>query len=208
MLKWLQRLTKRPQANARKYKRAKSSSALDGIKTELAAIKSAQAQALGVSERVKYHSLCVKNNSAAIEELQKQVTVINQTVFKLSATLEYAPKTSPHALSTLLSTPDAEDFTHLQECTLIILWKLTTKGGSQWTSMKALVNSIYPGQDYNKVRTTIFEYVRIFEELSLVNRVKRGNRTFIALTKKGAETAKKKLANKKERLVHLPEIEA
>ncbi len=74
--------------------------------------------------------------------------------------------------------------------------------------MKALVNSIYPGQDYNKVRTTIFEYVRIFEELSLVNRVKRGNRTFIALTKKGAETAKKKLANKKERLVHLPEIEA
>ena len=162
MLKWLKRLTKKPRTDGRRYKRAKKGFILEEIKAELASIKSAQAQAAGVSERVKYHSLCVKDNSAAIENLQKQVTAISQSILKLSTTLENAPKTSPPTLPTLSPTPDAKDFTHLQECALVILWKLTVKGDNQWISMKALVNGIYPGQNYNTVRTTIFEYVRIF----------------------------------------------
>lgn len=197
MFKWLSMLTKKRKTSRRKNNGKAKSKVLDGIRADI----------LNVSERLNSQSLCVDSNSTAIEDLQKQVSSISTSVLKLSATLENAQQTSPTASATLLTTQDTEEFTHLQEACLIILWKLAGKDGAQWVSMRMLVSSIYPGQEYNRVRTTTFEHIRIFERLGLIHRIKRGNRTFIALTKKGVETAKKKLANKKEKLLQLPEIE-
>lgn len=198
MFKWLSQLTKKEKVNLRKRRRNIKSKVLDGIKEEI----------LSVSEKLKSQSLCVEDNSAAIEDLQKQVACVSTSVLKLSATLERTQAAPAPTSPTLLPTPVTEEFTHQQEATLIILWKLIERDNSQWVPMKTLVKTIYPDQDYNRVRTTIFEYVRIFEELGMIQRIKRGNRTYITLTKKGADTVKKKVAGRKEKLALLPEVEA
>ncbi|KKW22068.1 MAG: hypothetical protein UY62_C0012G0004 [Parcubacteria group bacterium GW2011_GWF2_50_9] len=198
MLKWLANLTRKSDARVKPRRTVHKSRILDRIKAELA----------GISNRVSDHALRVESNSAAIENIQKQVASINETVGRLSATLEKAQATLPPASPAQVPALDAEEFTHMQEATLIVLWKLADKDSGQWISMKTLVKSIYPEQDYNRVRTTIFEYIRIFEELGLIQRIKRGNRTFLALTNKGVETAKKRLTSRKEKYAQPAELEA
>lgn len=208
MLKWLKNLTKTYKSPPSGPRKRKDPRVLDGIKAELANLKTAQDGVAGIFEKLSRHSDDIQNNIAAIDSLQKQITTINETLERLSATLEKPQATLSPTMPTLLSTSDTEEFTHLQEATLIIFWQLAGKGSDQWISIKSLVKTIYPDQDYNRVRTTIFEYMRIFEELGLIQRVKRGNKTYIALTKKGAETAKKKISGRKAKLATPPELEA
>ena len=146
-------------------------------------------------------------NTVDIEALKKQISTIGDTVARLSATLESTPAANPIAPATLPPALAAEELTHLQEATLIILFRLISREHSQWIPMKLLVNNIYPGQDYNRVRTTIFEYMRLFEDLGMIKRAKRGTRTYITLTEKGTTIAKKKLAGKAKKVLELPEIE-
>ena len=207
MLKWLKRFAKKERPSLRKPSKGNKNRFLDVIKAELDKIKASQIEVLGVSEKLKHQSLCVENHSATIKDLQKQVSTINETVVRLSATLEISQETFPTTSATNPTTTEAEEFTERQDATLIILCKLAGKDGGQWISMKTLVHSLYPGHDYNKVRTTIFEYIRLFEDLGLIRRAKRGTRTYIALTQRGVETAKKKLSAKKAKLLYLPEIE-
>lgn len=191
MLNWFKKFTKRTHATAKKNKRGRPDRILDEIKSKLADI-----------------SARATNNTVDIEELQKQVSTISDTVARLSATLETPLQTKVIAPATLPPALVAEEFTHLQEATLLILFRLLSREDSQWIPIKLLVNNIYPGQDYNRVRTTIFEHMRLFEDLGLIRRAKHGTRTFITLTEKGRATAKRKLAGKAKKALELPEIEA
>lgn len=197
MLKWFKKLTKKSRTAAKAGKRGNKNRILNELTAQLA----------GISGKVADNTVHIHNNAADIAELQKDVSTIGATVARLSATLQNATPASPGTLPTHLTTLGTEDFTQLQEATLIILWKLAGRDSGQWIAMKSLVKAIYPDQEYNRVRTTIFEYARIFEELGMIQRLKRGNRTYLALTKKGAETVKQRVAARKESRI-APKIEA
>jgi hypothetical protein len=168
-----------------------------------------------LTDRVNYHSVCLKAQAKTIGRLEKQLQHIAQSISRTSPTLPVpsptmaAASTTPQPASPTVSAEGKyvglESLTQLQQATLIILAKLMAREGSKWIGMKTLVQQIYPQSEYNKVRTTIFEYVRVLEELGLVTRLKQSNLTFVSVTAKGMEIVHKSTAKKKEKLIRLVE---
>jgi hypothetical protein len=169
-----------------------------------------------IKRRVNYHALCLKSQEKVLRNIEKQLKYLFESVEKASATArEVSPtllptSTTPNDTSATApgSAPDSrfanlDSLTRLQQETLFTIASLMMKENAKWIAMKTLVNTVYPGKPYNTVRTTIFEYINILEELGFVKRTKYSNITYVSVTDKALKTLNEKESSRKIKLTKL-----
>lgn len=62
---------------------------------------------------------------------------------------------------------------------------LHLESGSEWISLTDLAKQVYPGREYNKIRSTLSEFTSILEESGLLNKKIQRKKAFVKATDKG-----------------------
>tara|TARA_Y100000310_G_scaffold122983_1_gene121736 strand:- start:532 stop:1173 length:642 start_codon:yes stop_codon:yes gene_type:complete len=93
-----------------------------------------------------------------------------------------------------------DDLTETQRAMFLRLGAFQRESGQEWTSLKTLAQDIYPGKTYDKVRSTVSEYIGILVDAGLIAKTRKGKQTYITITEKGQQYFKKndKKAPKKQ----------
>ncbi len=80
-----------------------------------------------------------------------------------------------------------DDLTETQRAIFLRLAAFQRESGQEWTSLKALAHDIYPDKLYDKVRSTLSEYVGLLIDTGLIKKTRRGKQTYLAVTQKGQQ---------------------
>ncbi|MDP3916734.1 MAG: hypothetical protein Q8Q42_00410 [Nanoarchaeota archaeon] len=80
-----------------------------------------------------------------------------------------------------------DHLTDTQKAIFFRLGAFQRESGQEWTPLKTLAQDIYPGKTYDKVRSTISEYIGILVDVSLIKKNRKGKQTYIGITEKGQE---------------------
>ena len=93
-----------------------------------------------------------------------------------------------------------DDLTETQKAMFFRLGSFQRESGQEWTALKTLAQDIYPGKTYDKVRSTVSEYIGILVDAGLIAKTRKGKQTYITITEKGQQYFKKndKKAPKKQ----------
>lgn len=75
-----------------------------------------------------------------------------------------------------------ESLTEGQQRICTVLAAIHKEFPDQWITLKYLAEELYPDKDYNKVRSTVSQYITNLEELGLVKRRRRGKQTYLYST--------------------------
>ena len=66
-------------------------------------------------------------------------------------------------------------------------------------SRPALAQDLYPGKPYDKVRSTVSEYIGILVDAGLLHKMRKGKQTYIATTQKGQDFFQKNNPKQKKK---------
>ncbi|MCH8020911.1 hypothetical protein IH785_13745 [candidate division KSB1 bacterium] len=83
--------------------------------------------------------------------------------------------------------------TQLEQKGLIFIGRLQNESGSQRIPVGSLTSNLYPDRVNRRIKTTVSNILKKQVELGLVNRERRGNCWYIALTSRGYKAVKKVL---------------
>jgi predicted transcriptional regulator len=86
------------------------------------------------------------------------------------------------------------DLTWLEERMLVICSKIKAESGAL-VGLQALTQEVYPYKDPTRTSGTISKYAKKLEELNLMTRVKKNNRTFFDVTESGERVVEEKLVS-------------
>ncbi len=78
-----------------------------------------------------------------------------------------------------------DDLTETQKAIFFRLGAFQRESGQEWTALKTLAMDLYPGKTYDKVRSTVSEYIGILVDARLIHKLRKGKQTYIAITEKG-----------------------
>lgn len=78
-----------------------------------------------------------------------------------------------------------DDLTETQKAIFFRLGAFQRESGQEWTALKTLASDLYPGKSYDKVRSTVSEYIGILVDAGLIHKLRKGKQTYIAITEKG-----------------------
>jgi hypothetical protein len=84
-----------------------------------------------------------------------------------------------------------DDLTETQKAMFLRLGAFQRESGQEWTALKTLAQDIYPGKTYDKVRSTVSEYIGILVDAGLIAKTRKGKQTYITITEKGQQYFKK-----------------
>jgi len=84
-----------------------------------------------------------------------------------------------------------ETLTETQQALFLRIGAFQRESGQEWTPLKALAQDIYPGKSYDKVRSTISEYVGLLVDVGLIRKMRKGKQTYVSITEKGQNYFKK-----------------
>ena len=84
-----------------------------------------------------------------------------------------------------------DGLTDTQRAMFLRLGVFQRESGQEWTSLKTLAQDIYPGKTYDKVRSTVSEYIGILVDAGLIEKTRKGKQTYITITEKGQQYFKK-----------------
>jgi hypothetical protein len=99
----------------------------------------------------------------------------------------------------LMKRTPLDDLTETQRVMFFRLAAFQRESGQEWTSLKTLAQDLYPGKPYDKVRSTVSEYVGILVDTGLIKKMRKGKQSYIAITSKGQEYfSKNRPKNKKK----------
>ena len=84
-----------------------------------------------------------------------------------------------------------DDLTDTQKSMFYRLGTLLYESSQQWITTKALAQELYHDKPYDKVRSTISEYISILVESGLVKKKRKGKLTYLSVTEKGLELFEK-----------------
>jgi len=80
-----------------------------------------------------------------------------------------------------------DDLTETQRAIFLRLGVFQRESGQEWTSLKGIAQDIYPHKSYDKVRSTLSEYVGILIDCGLLRKTRKGKQTYISITEKGQQ---------------------
>jgi hypothetical protein len=141
-----------------------------------------------------------KNLDSRIDELGQVITYLTQKDQIYEQQIQNTPKPQKekpyYEIGSNSMPPIAEktlidDLTETQKIMFFRLGAFQRESGQQWTSLKVLAQDLYPGKPYDKVRSTVSEYVGILVDAGLIHKMRKGKQTYIAITQKGQEFFKK-----------------
>ena len=92
-----------------------------------------------------------------------------------------------------------DDLTETQRIMFFRLGAFQRESGQQWTSLKVLAQDLYPGKPYDKVRSTVSEYIGILVDAGLLHKMRKGKQTYIATTQKGQDFFQKNNPKQKKK---------
>ena len=81
------------------------------------------------------------------------------------------------------------ELTGLEKRVLILTYRISKEAGTDFITLKTLVQEIYPYDQKGKT-ATVSRYVKKLEEIALVERKKEGRNSFVKVTDKGFKTIK------------------
>tara|TARA_Y100000310_G_scaffold335563_1_gene417895 strand:+ start:888 stop:1508 length:621 start_codon:yes stop_codon:yes gene_type:complete len=84
-----------------------------------------------------------------------------------------------------------DDLTETQNAIFFRLGTLQLESGHKWVPIKNLAHDLYPEKPYDKVRSTVSEYVSILADSGLVKKIRKGKQTYVSITQKGENFFKK-----------------
>jgi len=138
-----------------------------------------------------------KDMESRIDEIGEVITYIHKTTNNLQQT---PPKTTSetskeppyyqYEKELTPKTPSTHIVEHLTETQKAIFFRLGTfqaETGKEWISIKVLAHDLYPRKSYDKIRSTISEYIGILMDAGLVEKMRKGKQTYIKITPKGQE---------------------
>ncbi len=115
------------------------------------------------------------------DQIQQVEPAKRKKVQKEEQYYDYEPKESyPEVTRSPL-----DDLTETQKAMFFRLGAFQRESGQEWTSLKTLAQDLYPGKPYDKVRSTVSEYVGIMADAGILYKNRKGKQTYIAITEKG-----------------------
>jgi hypothetical protein len=123
------------------------------------------------------------------EKVQQSTPQNNQNTKKEQQYYDYdasTPKRTP-----------LDDLTETQQAIFLRLVAFQRESGQEWTPLKSLAQDIYPGKSYDKIRSTVSEYVGIMVDVGILKKTRKGKQTYITITEKGKEYFNKKRTTNK-----------
>ena len=111
----------------------------------------------------------------------------------------YYPKESSNLPPRMERTP-LDDLTETQKAIFFRLGVFQRESGQEWTALKTLATDIYPGKSYDKVRSTVSEYIGILVDAGLIHKLRKGKQTYLAITEKGKTYFKGNEAKQPEKI--------
>ena len=141
-----------------------------------------------------------KNVESRIDELGQVITYLTQKdqIYEQQGQKAQKPsKEKPYydigasSLPHLAEKTLIDDLTETQKIMFFRLGAFQRESGQQWTSLKVLAQDLYPGKSYDKVRSTVSEYIGILVDAGLIHKMRKGKQTYIAITQKGQAFFKK-----------------
>ena len=94
-----------------------------------------------------------------------------------------------------------DDLTDTQRSIFYRLGTLLYESSQEWITAKALAQELYPEKSYDKVRSTMSEYLSILLESGLVKKKRRGKLTYVSITEKGGKFFEKIKRTKVKKVV-------
>ena len=117
------------------------------------------------------------------DQQQPQRVILSQKPIKEQPYYENDEK-----MSTQQQTTNVLDvLTETQRAIFLRLSAFQRESGQEWTSLKTLALDIYPDKSYDKVRSTLSEYVGVLIDMGLIKKSRRGKQTYLAITPKGQQ---------------------
>jgi hypothetical protein len=146
------------------------------------------------------HEQRFKNVESRIEELSEVVAYMadrdqnrpqqpqtHQQTTKEPQYYEYEKRISPPLpQKTIL-----EGLTETQQALFLRIGAFQRESGQDWTPLKSLAQDIYPGKSYDRVRSTISEYVGLLADVGLIRKMRKGKQTYVSITEQGQVYFKK-----------------
>ena len=93
-----------------------------------------------------------------------------------------------------------DDLTETQKAIFFRLGVFQRESGQEWTALKTLATDLYPGKSYDKVRSTVSEYIGILVDAGLIHKLRKGKQTYLAITEKGKTYFKGNEAKQPEKI--------
>ncbi|MBT3866217.1 hypothetical protein HOF78_03930 [Candidatus Woesearchaeota archaeon] len=78
-----------------------------------------------------------------------------------------------------------DDLTETQKAIFFRLGAFQRESGQEWTALKTLASDLYPSKSYDKVRSTVSEYIGILVDAGFIHKLRKGKQTYLAITEKG-----------------------
>jgi hypothetical protein len=88
--------------------------------------------------------------------------------------------TPPQKQKTIL-----DNLTETQQALFLRIGAFQRESGQEWTPLKTLAQDIYPGKSYDRVRSTISEYVGLLVDVGLIKKMRKGKQTYVSVTEQG-----------------------
>jgi len=124
-----------------------------------------------------------------VQEISKEQAYYPQEISNLPPRIERTP---------------LDDLTETQKAIFFRLGVFQRESGQEWTSLKTLSTDLYPGKSYDKVRSTVSEYVGILVDAGLIHKLRKGKQTYLAITEKGKTYFKGNESKQPEQIIPKP----
>lgn len=134
-------------------------------------------------DREKDQEERLKNIESKLEEVSEVValmgekkTEVNRDFIMINEDDQETEEETPRIL---------DDLTETQKSIFLRLGTLLYESSQEWITTKALAQELYPDKQYDKVRSTLSEYISILIEAGLVKKKRHGKLTYLSITEKG-----------------------
>ncbi len=137
--------------------------------------------------------------SKRFTELQRQFTELLKQFSSGSLNRQKKVEQSPPQLKEEKRRPSgftdiqSGHLTQLEQKGLIFIGRLQNESGSQRIPVGSLTSNLYPDRVNRRIKTTVSNILKKQVELGLINRERRGNCWYVALTSRGYKAVKKVL---------------
>src|SRR3989344_7119187 len=120
-----------------------------------------------------------------LNEHEQKIRVLSKRLEQLESLLKIQPQQTTGIVVTESSQTNPLDFlTDTQRifCQKLALLQKETPG--KWIPLKYLAQELYPGKDYQQIRSTISQFVSTIEDLGFVKRIRKGRQAYVLSTDK------------------------
>ncbi len=147
------------------------------------------------------HDERLKNVESRLEEISEILNLMQETSNEKEEIRYQIEDNTTEETPSQLPERILNDLTDTQRAIFYRLGMLLYESSQEWITAKSLAQELYPDKAYDRVRSTISEYISILIESGLVKKKRKGKLTYLSITEKGMNLFEKVKRTKLKKII-------